>query len=426
MLWYVYAALEGLGKDLTKSALTVVGYKQEMLRQAFPGREDGFVVQAEQLGTGHALMMAMPALESAGSEYALVVNGDTPLLPADRLRAFVQATMAEEADIAFMTITPADPGAFGRVPRGSEGGVEAIVEFKDFDPAHHGPDPREVNAGIYLLRRAAIAPLLDRLSNDNKSGEYYITDLIGLGVASHLKVFGFACGDAPQLMGVNSPLELAAAEDFLAQQLASYWLSQGVMVRNPMTARIGPRCFLEPGCEIVGPCELTGRVAVAKGARIEAFTSITDSALAEDCRIRNFSHLEGAEVGPECVVGPYGRLRPGAVLKKGAKVGNFVEMKKAVLGEGAKASHLTYLGDAEVGEGTNIGAGTITCNYDGKSKHKTVVGKNVFIGSNSALVAPISLGDGVLVAAGSTLTEDGEAERLVIARSRQTVKERKK
>lgn len=421
MLFYVYQALEPL---FGPNVHTVIGHGAEQVRAAFPEREDRFVLQTEQRGTGHAFIVAKDALVDGGVEHVLVVNGDAPLLTTQALSLLVEKAKATDADIAFATLTLDDPGSYGRVLRGDDGQVTAIVEAKDLDPQIHG-NPNEVNAGVYWLRLSAVLPLLEMLSDDNASGEYYITDLVDLGVAEGQNVVGVACGRTVELLGVNNPAELVMAEDTLAQAHVCAALATGALVRNPGSVRIGPKVVLEPGAEVVGPCQLQGEVHVSAGARVEANCVLQDAAVSPGAVIRNFSHLESCTVGPECVVGPYARLRPGAVLEHGSRVGNFVEMKKATLGPGAKANHLTYLGDAEVGAGTNIGAGTITCNYDGKNKHKTVIGERVFVGSNSALVAPITLGDEVLVAAGSTLTDDVEAGKLVIARTRQVTKDKR-
>lgn len=416
MLWYVHQTLDSLFEDRVH---TVVGFGADQVRKAFPERAERFIHQAEQLGTGHALQVAWQTLKARGVRHLLVANGDTPLLPSERVRQLVEEALAREAALAFLSITPADPGAFGRVLRGDDGRVLAIVESKDYDEAVHGEDRGEVNAGIYFLDMQAIESLLPLLTSGNKSGEFYITDLVDLAVAEGLPVTAVECGDAPELMGINSPFELVCAEERLAAGIVAQWLQHGVLVRNPGLARIGPRAALEPGAEICGPCELYGRVVVHRGARVDAYCSLRDSELAEGAWLRHFSHLEGARLGPNSIAGPYARLRPGAVLEDDARVGNFVEMKKAVLGKGAKANHLTYLGDAEVGPDSNIGAGTITCNYDGKNKHKTVIGQGVFIGSNTALVAPIVIGEGALVGAGSTLTKDVAPGELAIARQRQ-------
>jgi bifunctional UDP-N-acetylglucosamine pyrophosphorylase/glucosamine-1-phosphate N-acetyltransferase len=414
MLRHVYDALAPrFGND----AITVVGHGADQVERAFPEMADRFVLQERQLGTGHALQVAWSAVTATGADYCLVINGDTPLVSAHALDRLME--QAGCCDIAFMTITPRDPAGFGRVVRDEDRRVAAIVEAKDYSVSEHGPATGEVNAGIYLLRTASVGPLLDRLGNANKSGEYYITDLVGLAVADGLTVAGVQCGDDLSLMGINSPRELIRAESAMRRLIVEAHIDRGVLIHNPETVIIGPRVTIEPGAEIFGHCEIYGTSSVSAGARLGSYTHITDSSFAPGCVVREFCHIEGAQVGPDATVGPYARLRPGAVLHARARVGNFVEMKKAVLGEGAKASHLTYLGDAEVGAGANIGAGTITCNYDGKNKFTTVIGPGAFIGSNTALVAPVTVGRDALVGAGSTITKDVPDEGGAIARAKQ-------
>ncbi|WP_432734639.1 bifunctional UDP-N-acetylglucosamine diphosphorylase/glucosamine-1-phosphate N-acetyltransferase GlmU [Maridesulfovibrio sp. FT414] len=416
MLYYVFSALvPSLGEDI----FTIVGFGAEHVEKAFPEMKDRFVLQAEQLGTGHALQMGWERIKESGREYCLVINGDTPLISADYVGDFLNSVDRDRPDISFITITPNDPCQFGRVTRDQNGKVTAIVEAKDYDVALHGPASGEVNAGIYCLKIDSVESLLSRLNNNNKSGEYYITDLVDLAVDCGMNVTAVNCGNSIDLMGINSPYELAQAESALRRRMAEKLLNSGVTLYNWESVVVGPNVSIEPGVEITGPCEIYGKTVVRRGAVIESHVRILDSVIAEEAHIKAYSHLEQADVGPECMVGPYGRLRPGAVLKKGAKIGNFVEMKKAVLGEGAKASHLTYLGDSEIGAGTNIGAGTITCNYDGKNKHKTVIGEDAFIGSNTALVAPVNIGRGTLIGAGSTITKDVKDGELAVARGRQ-------
>lgn len=415
MLLYVYDALTPVvGGDV----LTVVGHDADNVRTAFPDMADRFVMQAEQLGTGHALQEAWEALAGTGATHCLVINGDTPLVTTEALERFM--SVRGRCDLAFMTITPRDAGAFGRVVRDPERRVSAIVEAKDYDLNVHGPVTGEVNAGIYLLRLDTIGPLLSRLSNRNNSGEYYITDLVALAVEDGLSVEGVQMGDDLSLMGINSPRELIVAENALRRRIVEGLIDEGVLIHNPDTVIIGPRVDVEPGAEIFGHCEIYGESRVSAGARLGSYNFIRDASFAPGCEVREFNHIEGAEVGESARVGPYTRLRPGAVLEKDARAGNFVEMKKATLGEGAKASHLTYLGDAEVGAGANIGAGTITCNYDGKNKFVTTIGEGAFIGSNTALVAPVSVGRDALVGAGSTITKDVPDEQAGIARGKQT------
>lgn len=412
MLRHVREALRPVCGD---DVLIVVGHRAELIEAAFAGER--FVRQTEQLGTGHALMQALPALRAAGCEMALVVNGDTPLLRTETAARFMRE--AEGADLAFATISLGEPGAYGRVVRDAEGRVQAVVEAKDYDMERYGAPTGEVNAGMYAVRLELAEALLPRLSNANRSGEYYITDLIGLAAAEERDVRGVQCGGDESLMGVNSPRELAAAEECMRAAVVSELLDKGVLLHAPALVRVSPLADIEPGAELSGPCDILGASRVERGARIDAYCVVRDSHVSSGAEIRSFSHLEQARVGQGALVGPYARLRPGALLERNSHVGNFVELKKARLGAGSKANHLTYLGDAEIGEGVNIGAGTITCNYDGRNKFKTVIGNGSFIGSNSALVAPVTVGENTLVGAGSVITSDVADGELAIARGRQ-------
>jgi len=257
------------------------------------------------------------------------------------------------------------------------------------------------------------------LTSANRAGEYYITDLVGLGVTSGLDVHALKREAALDLLGVNSPLELSQAEERLRAATAQKLLESGVLLHQPEGVVVGPRAVVEPGAEITGPCRVLGATRICRGAKVRAFCHLTDSVLEPGCEVREFCHLEGAHLFPGCIAGPYARLRPGAEVRENARVGNFVEMKKSVLGPGAKASHLTYLGDTSVGAGANIGAGTITCNYDGTHKHRTEIGAGAFIGSNTALVAPVRVGENALVGAGSVITKNVPDNALGISRSKQ-------
>lgn len=401
---------------------SVIGHEAELVRASLGERAGNYILQKEQLGTGHALRTAWPELEKAGLEYVLLINGDTPLLESADLADFAQKSMSAGADLAFMSVSLENPGGFGRVLR-QNAAVTAIIEAKDYDPAKHGPEPKEINAGIYFLRLSTIGPLLDKIGNANKSGEYYVTDLVGLGVAHGLKVIALEQDSSPErvqaFLGVNSPAELVRAEESLRSKIVEKWLESGVIIRSPESVRIGPKAVLEPGAELCGPCEVYGESRIARGASLDSHCWLKNTGIAEQAKIRSFCHFEGASIGELCTVGPFARLRPGARLEAKAHVGNFVEMKKATLGKGAKAGHLSYLGDTTVGAGSNIGAGTITCNYDGVNKHATVIGEGAFIGSNTALVAPVNVGKNALVGAGSVITRDVPDDALAIARGKQ-------
>ncbi len=425
MLAYVHDALEPLFGD---RVWTVVGHAVELVERAFPQRLDRFILQQEQRGTGHAVQTAWPQLQAAGVRRLLVINGDTPLITPEDLDDFIHR--ANAAPLAFLSASLHDPGAFGRVVR-EDGKVAAIVEAKDFDTAIHGAITGEINVGCYAMDLEAMTPLLARLDDNNASGEFYITDLVALSLEAGLVVEGVlgSAGhdvgdeDVLRLLGVNNPRELVRAEEHLRRKLVDAALDAGVLVRSPESVRMGPRAVIEPGAEITGPSEILGASRVEAGARIASHTVLQDAHVAAGAEVHHFSTLQGARVGEHAAVGPYARLRPGATLGERARVGNFVELKNASLGPGSKANHLSYLGDAEVGAGANIGAGTITCNYDGRNKFRTTVGAGAFIGSNAALVAPVTVGEDALVAAGSTITEDVPANALAVARGRQSVKE---
>ncbi len=413
------ACVAATARTVADSVLTVVGHGVEMVRKAHPELAEGFVVQQEQNGTGHALQVAWERVRECGAAHCLVLNGDAPLVRPEDLDDLMNSAR-EGADIAFLTAALPDAGAFGRVLRGPDGEVLGIVEAKDFDPAIHGQDTGEVNTGFFCLSVAAVESVLFSLTNANKAGEYYITDLISLGVAGGLKVHALRREAAFDLLGVNSPQELALAEERQRSAIVDRLLASGVMLHQPDQVVVGPRAIVEPGAELTGPCRILGATTIARGASVGPFCQITDCTLAASCQVREFCHLEGASVSSGCIVGPFARLRPGAELMENSHVGNFVELKKAVLGPGAKANHLSYLGDASIGAGANIGAGTITCNYDGKNKHHTHIGAGAFIGSNAALVAPVSVGDNAVVGAGSVITKDVPDQALAIARGRQS------
>ena len=369
-----------------------------------PGR---CALQAEPLGTGHAVAAAREALERLIQDDdtdVLVVFGDGPLLTSETLGAMVAARRAPEAaEIIGLAFRPEDPAAYGRVIVDEGGRIEKIVEFADADTAQRQIDL--CNSGIVIGVARSIFDLIGRLGSHNAQGEYYLTDIFGIASAEGRPAGVVEC-PAEEVLGVNSRADLALVESIMQQRLRrramaagatlvdpeSVWLSADTVLGRDVTVQ--PSVFFGPG--------------VTVGDRVE---------------IRSFCHLEGAEVGDDVVLGPYARLRPGARLGRAAHVGNFVEIKNTQLGEGAKANHLTYLGDATVGAGANVGAGTITCNYDGFAKHRTTIGAKAFIGSNTALVAPVSVGDGALVAAGSTITEDVPEDALAIERSPQTNRE---
>ncbi|ACO81267.1 UDP-N-acetylglucosamine pyrophosphorylase; GlmU [Azotobacter vinelandii CA] len=390
----------------------VIGHGAERVRERLAADDLNFVLQAEQLGTGHAVAQALPALSA---ERVLILYGDVPLIEADTLRRLLAQVGPER--LALLTVDLVDPSGYGRIVRDAAGRVVAIVEHKDASPEQRAIC--EGNTGILAVPGARLADWLGRLSNDNVQGEYYLTDVIAMAVADGLTIATEQPQDAMEVQGANDRLQLAQLERHYQSRVARRLMAQGVTLRDP--ARFDLRGEVEVGRDVLIDVNviLEGKVIIEDGVEIGPNCTIKDSTLRRGAQVKANSHLEGAELGEGADCGPFARLRPGAVLGAKAHVGNFVELKNAVLGEGAKAGHLSYLGDAEIGARTNIGAGTITCNYDGANKFRTVMGEDVFIGSNSALVAPVELGAGATTGAGSVITEDVPAGNLALGRGRQ-------
>ena len=395
-----------------QSIQVVIGHGAEQVRQRLSGDDLDYVVQAEQLGTGHAVAQALPNLSA---ERVLILYGDVPLIEAETLQRLLQKVGPEQ--LALLTVTLDDPTGYGRIVRDARGEVQAIVEHKDASDEQKAI--REGNTGILAVPGSRIGEWLGRLSNSNAQGEYYLTDVIAMAVADGLRVATEQPLDAMEVQGANDRIQLAELERHYQQRAARRLMAQGVTLRDP--ARFDVRGEVSVGRDVLIDVNvvLEGTVVIEDDVQIGPNCVIKDSTLRRGAIIKANSHLEGAVVGEGADCGPFARLRPGAVLGKKAHVGNFVELKNATLGDGAKAGHLSYLGDAEIGARTNIGAGTITCNYDGANKFKTVMGEDVFIGSNSSLVAPLHLGDGATTGAGSTITEDVPAHTLGLGRGRQ-------
>lgn len=415
MLAYVLKTLENV---VGENIWPIIGHQAYKVEDGFPRYKGRFILQKEQLGTGHAVQVAWQTVVDQQLDWVLVVNGDTPLIPEEKLEELIRLCISKDADIGILTITLDDPGSYGRVIRDEKGHVQAIIEAKDFDDSKFGQEVKEVNAGVYLLKVESAHDLLAKLDNENRQNEYYITQLIGLASARKNKILALNCGENTELLGVNTPKELVLQEEALRKKIVNKWLDKGVIIRSPDFVRIGPKVQLEPGVEITGPAEIYGSSIISRGAVIESHCYVEDSKICA-AHVFSFSHIVETEVDDDVNIGPYARLRPGTRIKKGARVGNFVEVKKSVIGQGSKVNHLSYIGDSEVGEKVNVGAGTITCNYDGQNKHKTIIEDGAFIGSNTALVAPVKVGARALIGAGSTITRDVPENNLGIARARQ-------
>jgi bifunctional UDP-N-acetylglucosamine pyrophosphorylase/glucosamine-1-phosphate N-acetyltransferase len=401
MLLHLIDSVSALRPERT---VVVTGAGREQVEAAVSPLGVMTVVQAEQLGTGHAVHQAEEALkELNGGGFAgdiLILYGDVPLVTTATMARMIERLHgADGPATVVLGFRPADPAAYGRVIADGDGRIEKMVEFKDATPEERAETL--CNSGLMAVRGEDLFALLAQVGNDNAAGEFYLPDIVMLAAAEG-RPSAVIETDAAEVAGVNSRGELAAVEASWQHARRARAMAEGATLIAPDTVwfaydtKIGRDVLIEPNI-FFGP-----GVSIADGAVIHAF-----------------SHIEGATVGPRAEVGPFARLRPGAVMGEKSKVGNFVEMKKTVLGPGAKANHLTYLGDAEVGAGANIGAGTITCNYDGYFKYKTVIGEGAFIGSNSALVAPVLIGAGAMVGAGSVITADVEADALAVARAKQ-------
>ena len=398
MLLHLMAALDTLAPQ---RKVVVVGDRAEQLEEALDGQAD-LATQDPQLGTGHAVQQAQDALAGFTGD-VLILYGDVPFVRPETMQAMIERLNGpEEPAVVVLGFEPADPLQYGRVIA-QDGRIAKMVEYKDASEVERACTM--CNSGLMAVRGEDLFALLARVSNDNAQGEYYLPDIVNIAIGDG-RTCAVVATDAPdEVAGINSRAELAAAEAQWQEHKREEAMENGVALKAPDTV------FFSWDTELARDVTVEPNVFFGPGVSV-----------GEGATIRGFSHIEGARIGERCEVGPFARLRPGAVMETGSKVGNFVEMKKAVLGEGAKANHLTYLGDAEVGAGANIGAGTITCNYDGYFKHKTVIGPRAFIGSNSALIAPVRIGADAIVAAGSAVSRDVSDGDLRMVRGEQIVK----
>lgn len=408
-----------------ESAQLIVGHMAAKLRQhveqeASPEMFErlGWVEQLEQLGTGHAVQQVIPHLKGFKGHLA-VLNGDVPLLSATTLQDLWQRHLDGRHVATLLTTRLNDPSGYGRIIKNPFGRFLAIREHKECSPEELAIN--EVNTGIYIFDWSQLERLLPQLNNDNAKGEYYLTDILGMLIEEGLPVGVHCMQDPREVLGINSRKELADVENILYERIREHWMLEGVTMRQPETISIDIDVELEADVEILPQCQLKGRTRVAAGSRIGPGSLLENALVGRQSQIV-MSVINQAEVGDQVQIGPFAHLRPETQVADQAKVGNFVELKKARLGVGAKASHLSYLGDVEIGARSNIGAGTITCNYDGTYKHRIQMGEEVFVGSNSTLVAPLNLGNQAYIAAGSVITQDVEAGSLALGRARQVHK----
>jgi bifunctional UDP-N-acetylglucosamine pyrophosphorylase/glucosamine-1-phosphate N-acetyltransferase len=415
--------------------VVVVGHQSDRVRQVIqssiagtPGATSVSIIeQAEQLGTGHAVMVSRPAFyhgdEARPTNY-LILNGDTPLLKEETARELLRVHQSQGATVTILTATLEDPSGYGRVIRRqpeklhqdglTPSDVLKIVEDRDATPVERST--KEINVGTYVVSGAFLFEALDKLEPRNAQNEYYLTDIVQMAVAQGRRVAAVALQNPEEGLGVNTRHQLAEAERIVRQQIRERWLEAGVTMRDPGSVWIDTGVTIGRDTVLYPNVSLEGKTIIGEGTTIRSGVRITDCMLGNRVEILDCCVLSESEVDDDAHLGPFVHLRPGVVVRRKAKVGNFVEMKKVELGEGSKANHLSYLGDATIAEGVNIGAGTITCNYDGERKHRTVIGRNVFLGSDTQLIAPVTIGEGSVVAAGTTVTQNVPADSLAIAR----------
>lgn len=399
----------------------VVGHQAATVRSAVADTGVHFVEQTEQRGTGHAIQCARPSI--AGYENILVLSGDVPLIRPETLQQLWQFHQAQQAAMTILTAAPEDPTGYGRVLRKAPGSpeVEAIIEQKALTPDQQSL--REINSGIYAFKTAPLLAHLDRLTANNAHGELYLTDMAGLLGAAGERAVAIEAAETTEVLGANTIAELVGLDATLRAATANRLMASGVTIFRPDTCVIDADVEIAPDTVIEPFVQLLGRTRIGSDCRIRSYSVIENCTLGDRILLRQSCILAESTVADGARIGPFAHLRPGSDIGEDAHVGNFVETKKARLGKGAKANHLTYLGDAEVGEGTNIGAGVITCNYDGVHKHKTQIGKGVFVGSDSTLVAPVSIEDGAYIGAGSCITKDVPSGALAVGRARQVTME---
>jgi bifunctional UDP-N-acetylglucosamine pyrophosphorylase/glucosamine-1-phosphate N-acetyltransferase len=400
-------------RALSPEAVNIVyGHGAEDVRATFTDADLTWSLQAEQLGTGHAVAQALPSIPT--DHAVLVLCGDAPLVRPDSLSALID--IVPQGSLGLLTARPADPSGYGRVVRDDAGVVRGVVEERDADEAQWNID--EINTGVMVLPADWLGQALSALDNDNAQGEYYLTDVIGLAVEQELPIVTVEAEDASEMLGINDRSQLAQAERITQERHAQRLLDQGATLADPNrfdlrgTLTVGRDVFIDVGAVFEGDVNLGDRVRIGPNA------IVANSTLGDDCIVHAHCVVDGIAAGPRCEIGPFARLRPGTKFAEQVKVGNFVEVKATDVAAGSKMNHLTYVGDSSVGRDVNIGAGTITCNYDGANKHRTTIGDRVFVGSGVMLVAPVTLGEGATIGAGSTIGRDVPADALTVERAK--------
>ena len=404
-----------------KSPVVVVGHEaqsvENKVNEYFPGQAK-FAFQAERKGTGHAAQVGLNALEGFEGN-VFILSGDVPLLETSTLEKLSELTDDKEQPLSLVSTILDNPTGYGRIVRNAQGQVQRIVEHKDATEEERQID--EINGGIYCANAAFLRSALSKLSNNNAQGEYYLTDIVGIALSQGLKVAGLVVS-SEEIQGANSRAQLAQLEAAARQKIIQKHLTNGITFIDPLTTYVEATVQIGSDSTIYPNVHLRGTTHIGAECTIDVGSVLTDSIVGDNVAIHPYSVLEKAEVQSKANIGPFARLRPNTLIGEGAKVGNFVEMKNTTIGTKSKVNHLTYLGNAELGSGCNIGAGTITCNYDGVGKYQTQIGNNVFVGSNNTLVAPLEVGDDAYLAAGSTITDKVSNNALALGRARQIEK----
>jgi len=424
LLLHVIAAAKTLVP--AENIFCIVGHEADRVQAAVAPTGVNFVLQEEQRGTGHAMQIFKAALELSGAplpKHLLVLSGDVPLIRPETLAALCDLHLREHAAMTILTALPPDPTGYGRVLRSASDplAVDAIVEQKALTPNH--PPAPEINSGIYCFETEALFAKLGQLSTNNAHGEFYLTDVASMLVADHARVIALPAESVDEVLGANTIAEMMHLDQAMRAATARRLMAQGVTIFRPDTCVIDSEVTVGPDTIIEPFVQLFGATHIGSDCRIRSYSVIQHSTLGDSVTVRNGCILDGAQVGDAAVLGPYAHLRPESNIGREAHVGNFCETKKITLGRGSKANHLTYLGDAIIGAGVNVGAGVITCNYDGVKKHTTTIGDGAFIGSDSTLVAPIAIGAGAYIGAGSCITHPVPDGALALSRSQQITKE---
>jgi bifunctional UDP-N-acetylglucosamine pyrophosphorylase/glucosamine-1-phosphate N-acetyltransferase len=406
-------SLDGIKAEKT---IVVVGYQADQIKERFKNHQIQFSLQKEQLGTGHATLQAIPFLKTFTGT-VLILCGDVPLVKAETLRSFIDTFVENDSTLSVLTTVVQDPFGYGRIIRSPEGWLEKIVEEKDASKEERLI--REINTGIYCVKASFLIEGLRKIGKDNAQAEYYLTDLVGIARGSGLRCSAHIVADPVEVMGINTRVDLAVANEVLKQEKLKELMLSGVTVLDPKNTYVEKMVEVGRETTLYPNCYLHGMTKIGEHCIIEPNSKITDSQIGDEVTIRPNSVITESKIEEGAIIGPFAHLRPLSEIRTKAKIGNFVEVKKSIIGRGSKANHLTYIGDTTVGEEVNIGAGTITCNYDGFEKHQTIIGDRVFVGSNVELVAPVKVGNGSTIGAGSTITKDVPGGALAISRPRQ-------